>query len=31
MKYSVWSLLIAIVGIMFTGCVSKGKFNTLQS
>jgi len=31
MKYSVWSLLVCISAILFTGCVTKGKFRNLQS
>lgn len=31
MKYSFWSLLILTAGIMFTGCVSKGKFRNLET
>lgn len=31
MKYSFWSLLILTAGILFTGCVSKGKFRNLET
>ena len=31
MKYSFWSLLILMAGILFTGCVSKGKFRNLET
>ncbi|WP_108823625.1 OmpA family protein [Dysgonomonas sp. Marseille-P4361] len=31
MKYSVKLLLIAAAGLMFTGCVTQGKFNNLQA
>ncbi|MBD8349740.1 MULTISPECIES: flagellar motor protein MotB [unclassified Dysgonomonas] len=31
MKYSFWSLLILVAGIMFTSCVTKGKFRNLET
>lgn len=31
MKYSFWSLLILIAGLMFTSCVTKGKFRNLET
>lgn len=31
MKYSFWSLLILTAGILFTGCVSQGKFKKLET
>ncbi|PXV67972.1 chemotaxis protein MotB [Dysgonomonas alginatilytica] len=31
MKYSVWSLLILTASLMFTGCVTKGKFKNLET
>lgn len=31
MKYSFWSLVVLTVSIMFTGCVSKGKFTALEA